>query len=108
MFVSSNAMAGQPLTGRCLPSIMYVLIYIYTYVSQFQRVSFHVGGFLHSCTNPTYALADLAAIVQHLLLGIQCLGIQYLREPSLRIAFTCTAYNDALLEDNTLDYSVHT
>ena len=78
------------------------------YVSTFQRVSFHVGGFVHSRTNPTYALADLAAIVQHLLLGIRCLGIRYLQELSLRIAFTRAAYNDALLGDNTLDSSIHT
>ena len=111
MFVPSNAMAGQPLTGRCLPSIMYVSIHIYIYTHVCIASSTDIlpcRGVVHPWTNPTYALADLAAIVQHLLLGIRCLGIRYLHELSLRIAFTRAADNDALLEDKTLDSSIHT
>ena len=104
---------GRSTFDWSLPAFYHVCVcmYIYkkyTYVLQFQRVSLHLGGFVHSWMNPTYALTDLAAIVQHLLLGIRCLGIPYLHELSLRIAFTCAAYNDALLEDTTLDSSIHT
>ena len=59
-------------------------------------------------TNPTCALADMAAIVQHLLLRIRSFCFWYLDKLPLRIAFPRAAYNDALLEDNISDFFIHT
>ena len=80
--VPNTAVAGQHLIGRCLLSLVckdfctHICIRISTGILPCK-------GFVHPWTNTTYSLADLAASVQHLLLGIRCLGIQPVFKPGV-------------------------
>ena len=95
---------AMQLEVNCWLAVLFLHIYEYITVS---ACIVSCWASVRPWTNPTCALADLAAFVQHLLLDIKCLGLWNIGQLPLRITFARAAYNDTFLECNAVESSTN-